>query len=149
MSTVELAEQLATERHYGQIDKAGEPYIKHPERVANAVNTPEEKMAAWMHDLLEDTNTTSDELLKLGFPVAVVNAVLSLTKRPGESRISAAHRTAANRIGVAVKLADVADNMNLNRLPHVTENDMARLEEYKKVLLILEDAKVNRWNNFQ
>ena len=105
-------------------------------------------MAAWMHDLIEDTDTTADELLKLGFPVAVVDAILSLTKRPGESRISAAHRTAANRIGVAVKLADVADNMNLDRLPQVTEKDLARLEEYKQVKLILEDAKVNRWNNF-
>lgn len=148
MATVELAEQLATERHYGQIDKAGEPYIKHPERVANAVNTPEEKMAALMHDLIEDTDTTAEELLELGFPVVVVEAILSLTKRPGESRISAAHRTAANRIGVAVKLADVADNMNLDRLPQVTEKDLARLEEYKQVKLILEDAKVNRWNNF-
>ncbi len=148
MTTEQLAKDLATERHQGQFDKSGEPYINHPKRVADGVKTPEEKMVAWLHDILEDTNTTADELLELGFSLDVVKAVQALTKEPGETRISAAHRTAANRIAVAVKLSDLTDNMNLDRLPKITEKDLARQEEYKKVKLILEDAKINRWNNF-
>lgn len=149
MATLELAQKLATERHRNQFDKAGEPYINHPKRVADGVKTTEEKMAAWLHDTLEDTCTTAEELLELGFTVEVVKAVQALTKQSGETRITAAHRTAANRIAVAVKLSDLADNMNLDRLRNITAKDLARLEEYKMVKLILEDAKVNRWNDFE
>lgn len=148
MATIELAQRIATERHEGQVDKAGAPYIDHPKRVAAGVNTPEEKMVGWLHDVLEDTATTADELLQLGFSTEVVDAIKALTKLPGETRISAAHRVATNRLALAVKLSDVADNMNLDRLPKVTDKDLARLAEYQKVKDILESAKLIRWNNF-
>lgn len=143
MSTVEIAENLANNKHYGQVDKAGKPYIDHPARIAASVDFPEAKMVAWMHDILEDTDTTVEELLELGFSTEVVNAIIALTKNHGESRIDAAHRTAKNWLAVVVKVADVQDNMNLSRLPVITDRDLKRQEEYKLVMKILQDALKN------
>lgn len=140
MSTVAIAENLASIKHYGQVDKAGKPYITHPARVAAAVYFPEAKMVAWLHDVLEDTDTTAEDLLELGFSAEVVSAVIALTKKPGELRIDAAHRTAKNCLAVVVKIADVQDNMDLSRLPVITEKDLKRQEEYKLVMKILQDA---------
>ena len=137
MATLERAIELAARAHAGQVDKAGAPYILHPLRLLLAVRTPEQRLAAVLHDIVEDTPVTFDDLLAEGFAPAVVDAVRALTKRPGEDRIDAARRAAANPIARAVKLADVADNMDLSRLPAPTEKDLARLEQYKQVRAIL------------
>ena len=137
MATLERAIEIAAKAHSGQIDKAGQPYVLHPLRLMLAVNTPQERMAAVLHDVVEDTTVTLSELAQEGFPPEVVAAVKSLTKLPGESRIEAAHRAAANPVARAVKLADVTDNMDLSRIANPTEKDFARLKEYEQVRRIL------------
>ena len=137
MATLERAIELAAKAHAGQLDKAGQPYILHPLRLMLSVRTPHERMAAVLHDIVEDTPTTFDDLAAEGFPAEVVAAVRALTKTGGEKRIAAAHRAAADPIARAVKLADVADNMDLSRIAAPTEKDYARLEEYKQVRAIL------------
>jgi (p)ppGpp synthase/HD superfamily hydrolase len=137
MATLERAIELAAKAHAGQVDKAGQPYILHPLRLMLAVRTPHERMAAVLHDIVEDTPTTFDELVAEGFPPEVVAAIRALTKTDGEKRVDAAHRAAADPVARAVKLADVADNMDLSRIAAPTEKDYARLEEYKQVRAIL------------
>lgn len=137
MATLERAIEIAARAHLGQIDKAGAPYILHPLRVMLNVNTSEQRMAAVLHDTVEDTDVTFDDLISEGFSAAVVEAVRALTKHHREPRIEAAKRAAANPIARVVKLADVADNMDMSRLPNPTEKDFARLKQYEQVRALL------------
>jgi GTP diphosphokinase / guanosine-3',5'-bis(diphosphate) 3'-diphosphatase len=137
MSTIEKAIEIAAHAHAGQVDKAGAPYIFHPLRLMLAVDGVHARMAAVLHDVVEDTPLTFDDLLREGFPAEVVDAVRALTKLPGEGRIAAAHRAAAHPIARRVKLADVSDNMDLGRISAPTAKDHARLAEYAEVKAIL------------
>jgi guanosine-3',5'-bis(diphosphate) 3'-pyrophosphohydrolase len=140
MSTLERAIEIAARAHAGQVDKAGQPYILHPLRLMLAVTTPHERMTAVLHDVVEDTPITLDDLKSEGFPTEVLDAVYALTKTKGESRIAAAKRAAGNPIARIVKLAGVTDNMDISRIPQPTEKDHARLKEYEQVkALLLED----------
>lgn len=137
MATLERAIEIAASAHAGQVDKAGESYILHPLRVMLRVTSSEERMAAVLHDVVEDTSVTLQGLVAEGFPSDVISAIEALTKRPGESRMQAAERAAANAIARQVKLADNAENMDLSRISNPTERDYARLEEYKAVRELL------------
>ena len=90
MSTLEKAIEIAARAHTGQVDKAGAPYILHPLRLMMAVRRPNERMAAVLHDVVEDTDVTLDDLRAAQFQEEVLDAVDALTKRKGESRIDAA-----------------------------------------------------------
>lgn len=140
MSTIERAIAIAARAHAGQVDKAGAPYIFHPLRLMLAVETLPQKMAAVLHDVVEDTDLTLEDLQAEGFPAEVVEAVRALTKTDGEARLDAARRAAQNPIARAVKLADVSDNMDLRRIANPTEKDYARLKEYAQVKELLERA---------
>jgi (p)ppGpp synthase/HD superfamily hydrolase len=123
---LERAIEIAANAHAGQVDKANQPYILHPER-----------LAAVLHDVVEDTPITFDDLENERFPKDVIDAVRALTKLDGESRIEAASRAVQDPIARVVKLADVADNMDMSRIPNPTEKDHARLREYADVREIL------------
>lgn len=137
MSTIEKAIVLAARKHAGQTDKSNQPYIFHPLRLMLKMKTPEQQFVAVLHDILEDTDTTVVDLISLGFSSEVIEAIQALTKKEGESRIEAAYRAVRNPIARAVKLADVADNMDLSRISHPSTKDLLRLEEYKHVQQIL------------
>lgn len=141
MATLERAIQIAAEAHAGQIDKAGQPYILHPLRVMLRMETEHERIVAVLHDVIEDTSVTLAQLAAEGFPTMVIDAVRALTKLPGESRLKAAARAAGNPIALAVKLADNSDNMDMSRIAQPTVKDMARLEEYKAVRILLLNAR--------
>lgn len=130
MATLEKAIALAAQKHEGQQDKAGEPYILHVLRVALAVRSPKARIAAVLHDILEDTDVTVEELQKQGFSEEVIQALLALTKLPGETRLEAAGRAKENPIAREVKLADNADNLNIYRLSELRDKDVLRLREY-------------------
>ncbi len=131
MSTLERAIELAARAHAGQRDKGGHPYILHPLRVMQSVSGEAERIAAVLHDIVEDTAITFDDLLAEGFSVDIVDAVRALTKFKGETREQAARRIVRNPIARAVKLADIADNMDLSRIPNPTGRDFERLREYE------------------
>ena len=137
MATLERAIEIAAGAHAGQFDKAGQPYILHPLRVMLRMTSAHQRMAAVLHDVVEDTPVSLAQLVAEGFAPEVVAAVYALTKRPGESRIDAARRAAADPVARQVKLADNAENMDLSRIDKPTERDFARLEEYKAVREIL------------
>ena len=137
MPTFEDAVALAALAHKGQYDLAGAPYICHPMRVALAQTDERARIVAILHDVVEDTPITYEDLAKAGFDAEIIAAVEALTKRPGEKRIDAAVRAKANSLALQVKLADVADNMNLARISNPTAEDFARLLEYEQVLAYL------------
>lgn len=149
MATLEIAQTYADKKHKGQTDIGGQPYIYHPIRVMESLKTNDEKIVGIMHDVIEDTDATFDELLAMGFERKIIVALDCLTKRKGEDRITAAHRAAANRLACAVKLADVTDNMDMSRIPNPTQRDYDRYAQYEQVKAILLDAKATRWNNFE
>lgn len=137
MATLERAIEIAASAHAGQRDKGGAPYILHPLRVMMRVTTENERIAAVLHDVVEDTGGTLEQLQSEGFEQVVLDAVAALTKKPGESRLEAAARARANPIARAVKLADNADNMDFERIGALSEKDVARLQEYVKVRAFL------------
>lgn len=137
MPTIERAIEIAATAHSGQRDKAGQPYIFHPLRVMFRVDGEHEQMAAVLHDVVEDTSITIDDLAREGFPPEVLRAVEALTKLPGETRLEAAARAAADPVARKVKLADNAENMDLSRIPNPTDKDHARCREYAEVRELL------------
>ncbi len=137
MSTLERALEIAVQAHRGQVDKGGQPYILHPIRVMLRVSSMSAKIAALLHDVVEDSDITIEDLRREGFAEPILAAVEALTKRRGEDRISAAHRAAQNELAREVKLADIAENMDLSRIPNPTDKDFARLREYEQVRAIL------------
>lgn len=144
MATLENAITLAVQQHAEQVDKGGQPYILHPLRVMLQLQQPDQQIVAVLHDILEDTHTTAQDLQNLGFQTHIIQAIQALTKLPHETRVQAAMRTAQNPLACAVKIADVQDNMNLTRIPNPTARDLARLEEYRQVLDILQKAQQER-----
>jgi GTP diphosphokinase / guanosine-3',5'-bis(diphosphate) 3'-diphosphatase len=137
MSTLEHAISIAAKAHAGQVDKAGQPYILHPLRVMLRLSTEEERIAAVLHDVVEDTSVSLDQLANEGFSKSVLAAVEALTKLPGESRMEAAVRAAENSLARTVKLADNSENMDLSRIPTPTERDFERVKEYEQVRALL------------
>lgn len=137
MSNLDKAIELAAVAHAGQTDKAGEPYILHPIRVMLSVETRSQRIVAVLHDIVEDTSVTFEDLVHEGFSQGIVEAVQALTKYDGESRIEAAKRAAKDPIARIVKLADVTDNMDMGRIPNPTDKDYSRLKEYESVRRIL------------
>ena len=141
MSTLEKAIALAATQHAGQLDKGGQPYILHPLRLMLQFSNPTLQIIAVLHDILEDTSTTAEDLKALGFSAEIIKSIQALTKQTSESRLQAAKRTTLNPLATQVKYVDVLDNMNLSRIKNPPAHDFARLEEYKVVLEILKQAK--------
>jgi (p)ppGpp synthase/HD superfamily hydrolase len=140
MSTLERAIAIASQAHEGQVDKAGAPYILHPLRMMLSVDTPEARMAAVLHDVVEDTQVSLEELRAEGFSEAVIEAVEALTRRPEEENDYDAfiRRVAPNPLARTVKLADLRDNCDISRIAQPTEKDWRRIEKYKRAIQYLE-----------
>lgn len=130
MPTLEDAIALAATAHQGQTDKAGAPYIFHLLRVMQAQESRSAQIVGVLHDLVEDTSYTLDDLRDRGYPAEVLAALQSVTKRDGEDYAAFAARAGENPIGRRVKLADLEDNMDTSRLPEMTEADAMRLKKY-------------------
>ena len=121
---------IAKRAHAGQKDKAGQDYITHPIRVAERCDDPLAKIVALLHDTIEDSNVTADYLRKEGFREEIVEAVLAVTRREGEDYDDYVRRAAQNELSRMVKRADLEDNMDIRRLPELTDRDVERLRKY-------------------
>jgi (p)ppGpp synthase/HD superfamily hydrolase len=140
-----LADSLAERAHSGQLDKAGAAYIGHPRRVAARVaaagGTSHQRAAALLHDVLEDTDLTEADLHDAGIPPEVVEAVVALTRRPGEDHAVAVSRAAADPVAALVKRCDVRDNTDPIRLGRLDPATRRRLvTRYDRALAILDAA---------
>lgn len=121
---------LASLKHLRQKDKAGMPYFGHIARVSNACKSGPAKVVALLHDVVEDTDVTPEQLEELGISEFAIKAVLCLTHQIGESYMDFIKRAARNPIAREVKIADLGDNMDVRRLDEVTEEDFVRMEKY-------------------
>jgi len=125
--------RIAAQAHEGQKDKNGQPYILHPLRLMNAVEDVPAKIVALLHDVIEDTPVTAEDLRREGFDEAVLAAVDCLTHRNGESYADYVVRCKGNVIARRIKLADLEDNARPSRAllrPDRIESDLARLRKY-------------------
>jgi (p)ppGpp synthase/HD superfamily hydrolase len=137
MATLGKAIALAAQAHQDQYDKAGAPYILHPLRMMLRMSSETEMMAAVLHDVVEDTDWTLDQLRQAGFAEEVVQAVECLTHRDHETYDEFVARVRTNVIASKVKLADLEDNMDMRRLRTLTEKDTQRLHKYHQAWLAL------------
>ena len=129
---------LAKIAHEGQVDKGGHSYINHPLRVMNAVETVEEKIVAVLHDAVEDSDLTIDDLKREGFSEEIVCAIAAITKLEGEKRKDYLKRVELNKIALKVKIADMNDNADISRIYNPGDRDRERTRIYKKNILKLE-----------
>ncbi len=132
MATLEAAISLATQAHQQQKDRAGSPYILHPIRVMCRMRSEHAMMTAILHDVIEDSPHTLEDLRQAGYPAAVVEAVDCLSRHEGEPYDDFIERIKPNALARAVKLADLEDNMDIRRLTTLDENDIERLRRYQR-----------------
>src|SRR5262245_11766928 len=132
MATLEKAILIAAQAHLGQKDKAGAPYILHPLRLMMRMDSEDAMIAAVLHDVVEDSDCTLEQLRGEGFSEEVLHAVDCLTNRDGESYDEFIARVQPNAIARQVKIADLEDNMNVKRIGEMTPKDLARIEKYHR-----------------
>ena len=129
---LEKAIEIAVEAHRGQIDKAGKIYILHPIRVMLRGQNEIEQIVGILHDVVEDTPVTIDMLEKEGFSKEILDAIACITKNEGEDYGDFIDRVLTNPLATQVKLYDLEDNMNRDRIPFPTEHDEKRFQKYEK-----------------
>ena len=133
MATIERALQVAARAHEGQCDKEGMPYILHPLRVMAGVEGETARIVAILHDVVEDTPVTFEELAAMGFGDDVLNALRLVTHEKGTSYAQYVIAAKANPVARQVKLSDLRDNARLDRMmlrAGSVERDTARIQRY-------------------
>lgn len=135
---------LAAKAHDGQFDKGGHPYILHPLRVMMNCESESAKICAVLHDVIEDTSITLEDLKLQGFSDEIIAVLDCLTNRKGESYEDFIRRVLSNELACHVKLADLVDHMDLTRIQNPGAEDEARIQKYKlaadQILDALPDA---------
>lgn len=121
---------LAKKAHLGQKDKGGNDYIEHPKAVASMMDTDIEKAVAYLHDVVEDTKISFDDLKECGFPNQIIEAVKALTKQKNESYDVYIDRVIRNPIAKKVKLADMKHNSDITRIKNPSQKDYDRCQKY-------------------
>lgn len=132
MSTLERAIEIAAAAHKDQTDKAGNPYIAHPMRVAlDFIRSGDETRAiiAVLHDVIEDSDITTDALLADGFSSEIVDALIALSRENAESYEAFLDRAASNELARPVKVADLRDNMDGSRMALLPSEKATKLRE--------------------
>jgi (p)ppGpp synthase/HD superfamily hydrolase len=130
MPNLEDAILLAAQAHRGQVDKVGQPYILHLLRVMLRLEGEAAQVVGMLHDLVEDTPYSFDDLRALGYSEEIVQALDCLTHRADESYEQFIERASVNPLARRVKRADLEDNMDIRRLLVVSEKDQERLNRY-------------------
>lgn len=143
------AKILVSELFRHKYDKEGIPYINHLYYVSDSVNTKEEKIVGLLHDAVEDTDVTFDDLIELGFPINIVNSIRLLTRDksiPYDIYVDNILKS-NDMIAIRVKKADMQHNMNKNRLSRLDENLRNKLiqkytPQYEKIEKYLKERKI-------
>ena len=126
--TVAAARLIARLAHRGQKDKAGNDYFAHPEAVAAMLDTPEEKAVGYLHDTVEDTDVTVEEIREI-FGDRIADAVALLTHADGVPYMDYVREIAKDPLARRVKLADLTNNMDISRIPNPGQRDLDRIEK--------------------
>ena len=131
---------IAAQAHQDQKDRAGLPYILHPLRVMQQMDNENEKIAATLHDVVESTSWTLDQLKTAGFSKEVLKTVERLSRDAEEPYESYIDRVSEDCTATKIKLADLEDNMDLKRLPELTDENLSWLKEYHRYWLTLQQS---------
>lgn len=136
-----VAIKLMVDKHHGQFDKGGTPYCCHPLKVMHYLKTDDEELQciALLHDVVEDTPTTYDELREAGMSERVITAVRALTKVPGETLAQYKARVFAVRDAMLVKLCDLRHNTDIRRLKGIRDKDVERMVKYQQFYLEIQE----------
>lgn len=129
---------IAYNAHHGMLDRTGIPYVLHPIHLAEQMRTEEETATALLHDVVEHSDVTPEELRAQGIPEPVVEAVRLLTHAEGVAYMDYVAELKPNPIAKAVKLADLVHNSDTTRLESISDEDMQRLEKYRQAQALLE-----------
>lgn len=141
---------LINKKFEDKVDKGGKPYVNHLFSVSNKIKNLVVDLTLWgdgandavlfyqkcrvvalLHDILEDTNTTVDELKDNGFSDDIIDAVVAITRRKDEkSYIDYIDRLKLNDMAKCVKIYDLEDNMNITRLQNIDDSDLKRIKKY-------------------
>jgi len=127
---LQKATSIATEAHKGQRDRYDAPYIFHVMRVMMRGKNEDEKLAALLHDVVEDTEYTFEDLQNERFPEHIIEAVRCLTKGKDEPYDDYINRVKTNKLAIAVKINDLEDNMDVRRMTKMEEKDVSRFNKY-------------------
>ena len=132
------AMKLCYEAHKDQVDKSGLPYVFHPAHVAEQMTDEATTIVALLHDVVEDTDYTLEDLAAEGFGKEILEAVALMTHEDDVPYLDYVAKLKNNPIARAVKLADLAHNSDLSRIGEVDDKTRERLEKYKKAMELLE-----------
>lgn len=133
MSKLTRAIEIATKAHKGATDKYQAPYINHVIRVMKMGDNDNERIVGVLHDVIEDTHLTFEDLEKEGFSNDIIDALKCVTKKSeDEDYAEFINRVKTNPLAVKVKINDLSDNLDIKRMPVVLESDLKRLNKYLK-----------------
>lgn len=157
ISDLSKAIEIAKSAHEGQVDKAGEPYFKHPQTVceiaSNMILSWEEefddflvkaKIVSYLHDVIEDTSLTIDDLWEHNIPTDCILAIETLTKKKEQDYWDYLAQVKLDKLATVVKIADLTHNSDLSRLDQVKPEDIARREKYLKAIEYLSSFKCEK-----
>ena len=133
------AMKLCFEAHKDQKDKSGLPYVHHPFHLAEQMETEDTTIVALLHDVVEDTEYTLDDIRAMGFPERIIEALSYMTHDDAVPYLDYVAKIKENPIATAVKMADLKHNSDLSRLAVVDEKALKRVEKYRKAMKILEE----------
>ncbi len=142
------AMRIAYDAHAGQVDKTGLPYIYHPMHVAESMTDENSVITALLHDVVEDTDLTIDDLAREGFHEDILTALTLLTHNPAEDYMDYISRISTCPLARKVKLADLQHNSDSTRLDWVDEKMARRFEKYARAIRLLEAIENGQSANF-
>lgn len=138
LELLDLADRIASKAHAGQVDRGGQPYINHPRHVSACCVNLDAKVAGMLHDVVEDTPITLDDLHKYGFTPNILAAIALLTHKDAVPYLDYVAAAGKNRIAREVKISDLHHNLDASRLGHEpTQKDLERMKKYRRALQIL------------
>lgn len=135
-----IALKLCFKAHHNQVDKSGIPYVFHPFHLAEQMDTEESIVVALLHDVVEDTDYTLDDLREMGFGDAVIRALTLMTHDPVVPYMDYVKAIGTNPLATKVKLADLRHNSDLGRLDVIDKKALSRVEKYSKAINYLESV---------
>jgi len=131
--------KLCFEAHKNQTDKSGLPYVFHPFHVAEQMTDEKTTIVALLHDVIEDTSYTLQDLRNQGFDEDVLSALELMTHDKNEPYMDYVAKIKGNVIAKTVKLADLSHNSDLTRLDEINEAALNRVEKYKTAIKLLSE----------
>ena len=134
---LDKALEIGIKAHTGQTDAVGAPYILHPLRIMMKMSSEPERVVAILHDVVEDSAVTLEDLAQSGFLRLILDAVDCLTHRKGESSGAYVERVAGNALARKIKVADLEDNMEIRRIHGLAERDKERMIRYQEAYRFL------------